>query len=165
MIETNLKAMIAILREIKQSNLPMELEDVDRVVFFGMASVNLLRQGLNDLREMGLLSRNSNLQYSITDRGMAFLEKENPSASYHPSSYDVMPFSDGNGELYLGTTRSASYKHDPYAGRVAINLSEKLHGKESLIEGYSIQSDKARDVCRVWVEEGRISTQFNRISR
>lgn len=72
--------------------------------------------------------------------------------------YDVLPFSDGSGELYMGTLRSGSYiKRD--AG----------HGVDIWLEGYRCtaiigwcnQVDKARDICRAWVDDGMISKALN----
>lgn len=74
-------------------------------------------------------------------------------------TYDVLPFSDGNGALYLGTHRSATYQWVE-AGYTAIHLYEKVDHREVCHEGYRAQSEKVPEVCVTWVTEGEFSPNF-----
>jgi hypothetical protein len=76
------------------------------------------------------------------------------------SDYDVLPFSDGNGALYLGNVRSASYQWLE-AGYTMIHLYEvQPGGTEICHEGYHAQSEKVPEVCEAWVSEGEFSPNF-----
>ncbi len=76
------------------------------------------------------------------------------------NDYDVLPFSDGNGALYLGDVRSATYQWVA-AGYTAIHLYERqADGVEVCHEGYHCQSEKVPGVCEVWVRDGEFSPNF-----
>lgn len=75
------------------------------------------------------------------------------------TDYDILPLPSGDGELFLSKWRSASYKPDGN-GHVLIHL-EHIDG--TACDGWQNQSDKARDICRVWVESGHVSETLNQL--
>lgn len=68
-------------------------------------------------------------------------------------TFDVLPFH--GGELYQGSQRSASFKLMPEC--VSICLTDRQTGKIDYHEAR--QTDEARDVCKTWVETGKVKAK------
>ena len=72
-------------------------------------------------------------------------------------NYDVIRPSDGNGLFYLGCDRSATFAFDPVLRQTIIYLEDGA----ALKSGWTFQYEKAGDVCRLWVEESKVSVNFH----
>ena len=67
------------------------------------------------------------------------------------SDFDVFELSAGDGKLYLGSERSASYLR-VRPGCISVHLESRTEVHDGLCN----QGDKAVDICRAWVEDGRV---------
>jgi len=78
------------------------------------------------------------------------------------TSYDVLPFSDGNGKVYMGNLRAASY-HWEGPGHTAVTLEGRdPSGRRIAHSGTCNEIDLAESTCVIWVTEGRISENFRK---
>lgn len=69
--------------------------------------------------------------------------------------YDIIP--NGNGKLYVGKERSASY--DWWPGRTRVSLTAAT-GEQRI--GYACDIDEAETICITWMSSGRILDSFER---
>ena len=77
-----------------------------------------------------------------------------------PPPYDILPYSDKNGALYLGNLRSAGY-YWAEPGHFAVTLEGRSPlGKRIAHTGTCNAIEVAESVCHLWVTEGRISPNF-----
>ena len=77
-------------------------------------------------------------------------------------AYDVLPFSDQNGKVYMGNLRAASYHWDG-PGQTTITLEGRdPSGRRIAHNGTCDQIDVAESICVIWVTEGRISANFRK---
>jgi len=80
------------------------------------------------------------------------------------SPYDVLPFSDGSGKLYLGNVRGAGYHRDGKHVRVTLEGRDARDKRFAHI-GTCEQIDAAEVACTLWVTQGLVSSEFHEVRR
>lgn len=78
MTEGEHRARVAICKCLEDGGGFMSQETIDRIVFYGFADVEMLRQELRAMTHEGLIQRVSNGCYKLDDQGRAFLDRESP---------------------------------------------------------------------------------------
>lgn len=78
--------------------------------------------------------------------------------------YDVLPFSDGSGKLYLGNLRGANYYRDGDLIRVTLE-GRDAWGKQFARKGTCERIEAAEVACTLWVAQGLTSIEFREVKR
>lgn len=74
--------------------------------------------------------------------------------------YEEIPT--GNGKLYVGKERSASFDWWPGRTRVSLSTCPTDAGSQPPHIGYAADIDAAEEICTTWMNSGRILDTFER---